>query len=64
MTLDSVASLQVLNKYSILVNVKSGRFYLSTSSTAAGDEAKKRKSPAKIGRVGIYATYSELNKYF
>ena len=52
MTLDSVVSPQVLNKYSILVDVKSGRF--KYQSGRAGDEAKKRKSPAKSGRVGIY----------
>ena len=40
-------------KYSIfIVNVKSGRFMYQ--SGRAGDEAKKRKSPAKSGRVGIY----------
>ena len=52
MTLDSVVSPEVLNKYLILVNVKSGRF--KYQSGRAGDEAKKRKSPAKSGRVGIY----------
>ena len=52
MTLDSVISPQVLNKYLILVDVKSGRF--SYQSGRAGDEAKKRKSPAKSGRVDIY----------
>ena len=40
-------------KYSIfIVNVKSGRFMYQ--SGRAGDGAKKRKSPAKSGRVGIY----------
>ena len=39
-------------KYSIfIVDVKSGRFVYQ--SGRAGDEAKKRKSPAKSGRVGI-----------
>ena len=52
MTLDSVVSPQVLNKYLILVDVKSGRF--KYQSGRAGDESKKRKSPAKSGRVGIY----------
>ena len=43
-------------KYSIfIVNVKSGRFMYQ--SVRAGDEAKKRKSPAKSGRVGIYALF-------
>ena len=51
MTLDSVLSPQVLNKYSLLVDVKSGSF--KHQSWRAGDEAKKRKSPAKSGRVGI-----------
>ena len=53
MTLDSVVSPEVLNKYLILVDVKSGRF--KYQSGRVGDEAKKRKSPAKSGRVGIYA---------
>ena len=53
MALDSVGAPQVLNKYLILVDVKSGRF--KYQSGRAGDEAKKRKSPAKIGRVGIFA---------
>ena len=52
MTLDSVVSPQVLNKYLILVDVKSGRF--KYQSGRAGGEAKKRKSPAKSGRIGIY----------
>ena len=52
MTLDSVLSPEVLNKYLILVNVKSGRF--KYQSGRMGDEPKKRKSPAKSGRVGIY----------
>ena len=52
MTLDSVVSPQVLNKYLILVDLKSGRF--KYQSGRAGDETKKRKSPAKSGRVGIY----------
>ena len=44
----AVISVQSFTKYSIfIVDVKSGR---------AGDEAKKRKSPAKSGRVGITAT--------
>ena len=42
-----------LNKYLILVDVKSGRF--KYQSGRAGDESKKRKSPAKSRRVGIYA---------
>ena len=41
-------------KYSIfIVDVKSGRFMYQ--SGRAGDEAKKRKSPAKSGRVSITA---------
>ena len=51
-TLDSVVSPEVLNKYLILVDVKSGRF--KYQSGRAGDEAKKRKSPAKSGRADIY----------
>ena len=51
MTLNSVVSPEVLNKYLILVDVKSGRF--NYQSGRAGDEAKKCKSPAKSGRVGI-----------
>ena len=46
MTLDSVVSPQVLNKYLILVDVKSGR---------AGGKAKMHKAPTKSRRVGIYA---------
>ena len=39
-------------RYSIfIVDVKSGRFMYQ--SGGAGDEAKKRKSPAKSGRVRI-----------
>ena len=38
MTLDSVVSPQVLNKYLILVDVKSGRF--KYQSGRAGDEPK------------------------
>ena len=53
MNLDSVVSPQVLNKYLILVDVKSGRF--KYQSGRVGDKAKKLKSPAKSGRVGIYA---------
>ena len=34
------------------MDVKRGRF--NYQSGRAGDEAKKRKSPAKSGRVGIY----------
>ena len=52
MTLDSVVNPQVLNKYLISVDVKSGRFKFQ--SGRAGGETKKRKSPAKSGRVGIY----------
>ena len=52
MTLDSIVSPQVLNKYLILVDVKSGRF--KYQSGRAGDEAKKLKSPTKSGRVRIY----------
>ena len=37
----------------LIVDVKSGRFRYQ--SGRAGDEAKKRKSPAKSGRVGISA---------
>ena len=35
----------------LIVDVKSGRFRYQ--SGRAGDEAKKRESPAKSGRVGI-----------
>ena len=52
MTLDSVVSPQVLNKYLILVDVKSGRFKYQSGS--ARDETKKLKSPTKSERVGIY----------
>ena len=31
-------------------------------SGRAGDEAKKRKSPAKSGRVGIYGTHSVIGQ--
>ena len=58
MTLDSVVSPEVLNKYLILVDVKSGRF--KYQSGRAGDEAKKCKSPAKSGRVSIYENGSEV----
>ena len=45
-------SVLFFTKYSIfIVDVKSGRFIYQ--SRRAGDEAKKRKSPAKSGRVGI-----------
>ena len=37
----------------LIVDVKSGRFMYQ--SGRAGDEAKKHKSPAKSGRVGIPA---------
>ena len=40
------------------MEVKSGRFMYQ--SERAGDEAKKRKSPAKSGRVGI--TVTSFNK--
>ena len=55
MTLDSVVCPLVLNKYSILVDVKSKRF-ISTKlqSRRVEDKAKKHKSPAKRRRVGIY----------
>ena len=44
-------------KYSIfIVDVKSGRFMYQCGR--AGDEAKKHKSPAKNGRVGIAAFYN------
>ena len=47
-------SVLFFTKYSIfIVDVKSGRFMYQ--SGRAGDEAKKRKSPAKSGRVGITA---------
>ena len=62
MTLNSVVSPEILNKYLILVDVKSGRF--KYQSGRAGDEAKKRKSPAKSGRVGIYVTRSQKQKCF
>ena len=45
-------SVLFFTKYSIfIVDLKSGRF--TYQSGKAGDEAKKRKSPAKSGRVGI-----------
>ena len=48
-------SVLFFTKYSIfIVDVKSGRFMYQ--SGRAGDEAKKRKSPAKSGRVGITAS--------
>ena len=47
MTLDSVVSPQVLNKYLILVDVKSGRF--KYQSGRAGDEAKSVSIPPKLG---------------
>ena len=47
MNLDSVVSPQVLNKYLILVAVKSGRF--KYQSGRAGDEAKKQSLPPKAG---------------
>ena len=52
MTFDSVVSPEVLNKYLILVDVKSERF--KYQSGRAGDEAKKRKSLIKSGKLGIY----------
>jgi len=46
-------SVLFFTKYSIfIVDVKSGRFMYQ--SGRAEDEAKKLKSPAKSGRVGIY----------
>ena len=48
MTLNSVVSPQVLNKY--LMTWKLGDL-----SIKVGEEAKKTKSPAKSGRVGISA---------
>ena len=48
-------SVLFFTKYSIfIVYIKSGRFMYQ--SGRAGDEAKKRKSPAKSGRVGITAS--------
>ena len=45
-------SVLFFTKYSIfIVDVQSRRFMYQ--SGRAGDEAKKRKSPAKSGRVGI-----------
>ena len=45
-------SVLFFTKYSIfIVEIKSGRFMYQ--SRKAGDEAKKRKSPAKSGRVGV-----------
>ena len=52
MTLDSVVSPQVLNKYLISVDVESRIFKYQS-----GRRGKKRKSPAKSGRVGIYVTF-------
>ena len=37
----------------LIVDVKSGRVTCKYRSGRAGDEVKKRKSPAKSGRVGI-----------
>ena len=55
----AVISVQSFTKYSIfIVDVKSGRFMYQ--SGRAGDEAKKRKSPAKSGRVGITVILSAL----
>ena len=48
----AVISVQSFTKYSIFI--VDGRFMYQ--SGRAGDEAKKRKSPAKSGRVGITAT--------
>ena len=42
----------------LIVDVKSGRFMYQ--SGRVGDKAKKRKSPAKRGRVGISAIIQEL----
>ena len=48
-------SVSFFTKYSIfIVDVKSRRFMYQ--SGRVGDEAKKRKSPAKSGRVGITET--------
>ena len=45
-------SVLFFTKYSLfIVDVKNGRFMYQ--SGRAGDEAKRRKSPAKSGRVGI-----------
>ena len=49
MTLDSVVSPKVLNKYLMLVDVKSGRF--KYQSRRVGDKAKKHKSPTKTGEL-------------
>ena len=49
-------SVLFFTKYSIfIVDVKSWRFM--HQSRRAGDEAKKHKSPAKSGRVGITALH-------
>ena len=49
---NAVISVQSFTKYSVfIVDVKSGRFMYQ--SRRAGDEAKKRKSPAKSGRVSL-----------
>ena len=57
----AVISVQSFTKYSIfIVHVKSGRFMYQ--SGRAGDEAKKRKSPAKSGRVGITANHQSRNQ--
>ena len=55
MTLDSVVSPEVLQKYLVLVDVKSGRF--KYQSRRAGDETKERKSPAKSGRVNWHLCF-------
>ena len=56
MNLDSVVSPQVLNKYLILVDVKSGRF--KYQSGRAGDEAKK----LKLNMIVVYALGSNSKK--
>ena len=42
----------------LIVDVKSGRFRYQSGRVA--DEAKKRKSPAKCGRVGISELYDKM----
>ena len=54
MTLISVVSPQVLNKYLILVDVKSERF--KYQSGKAGDDAKKCSLPPKAGELASMQT--------
>ena len=55
MTFDSVVSPEVLNKYLILIDVKSERF--KYQSGRAGDEAKSVSLPPKAGELASMAQY-------